>query len=84
LRDTLTAKKQRKKAGKPLDLQREEEYHGGVTFWSPSKFKQAHEHEAEKQYQEEQERLAKLNRKELQAAAMTAAGAFLRMWKFSV
>ncbi|KAF1969495.1 hypothetical protein BU23DRAFT_427955, partial [Bimuria novae-zelandiae CBS 107.79] len=32
LRDALTAKKQRKNAGKPLDLHREEEYHGGATF----------------------------------------------------
>ncbi|KAF1972568.1 hypothetical protein BU23DRAFT_467873, partial [Bimuria novae-zelandiae CBS 107.79] len=65
LRDTLTAKKQRKNAGKPLNLQREEEYHSSATFWSPSKFERAREREAEKQHQEEQERLAKLNRKEL-------------------
>ncbi|KAF1980473.1 hypothetical protein BU23DRAFT_444793, partial [Bimuria novae-zelandiae CBS 107.79] len=50
LRDALTAKKQRKNAGKPLDLQREEEYHGGTTFWSPSKFERAREREAEKQH----------------------------------
>jgi hypothetical protein len=68
LRDALTAKKQRKNAGKPLDLQREEEYHGSATFCSPSKFERAREREAEKQHQEEQERLAKLNIKELQAA----------------
>jgi hypothetical protein len=67
LRDALNAKKQRKNAGKPLDLQREEEYHGSATFWSPSKFEQTREREAEKQHQEEQERLAKLNRKKLQA-----------------
>jgi hypothetical protein len=69
LRDALTTKKQRKNADKPLDLQREEEYHGGATFWSPSKFERARERKAEKQHQEEQEKLAKLNRKELQAAA---------------
>ncbi|KAF1828973.1 hypothetical protein BDW02DRAFT_651685 [Decorospora gaudefroyi] len=45
LRDALTAKKQRKSAGKPLDLQREEEYHGGATFWSPSKFERAQKEE---------------------------------------
>jgi hypothetical protein len=69
LRDTLTAKKQRKNAGKPLDLQREEKYHGGAIFWSPSKFERVREREVEKQHQEEQERLAKLNKKEFQAAA---------------
>jgi hypothetical protein len=69
LGDALTAKKQRKNAGKPLGLQRKEEYHSGATFWSPSKFERACEHEVEKQHQEEQERLAKSNKKELQAAA---------------
>jgi hypothetical protein len=69
LRDALTAKKQRKNAGKPLDLQRKGKYHGGAIFWSPSKFERAREREVEKQHQEEQERLAKLNKKELQAAA---------------
>jgi hypothetical protein len=49
LRDTLTAKKQRKTAGKPLNLQHKESYHSGATFWLPSKFKRAREHEAEKQ-----------------------------------
>ncbi|KAF1965175.1 hypothetical protein BU23DRAFT_386812, partial [Bimuria novae-zelandiae CBS 107.79] len=46
LRDTLTTKKQRKNASKPLNLQREEEYYGGATFWSPSKFERAREREA--------------------------------------
>jgi hypothetical protein len=72
LRDALTTKKQRKNLSKPLDLQRKEEYHGGATFWSPSKFKQAREREAEKQHREEQERLAKSNRKELQAVRYEA------------
>jgi hypothetical protein len=65
----LTAKKQCKNAGKPLDLQRKEKYYGRAIFWSPSKFKRAREREVERQHQEEQERLAKLNKKELQAAA---------------
>jgi hypothetical protein len=69
LRDALTTRRQRKNLSKPLDLQRKEEYHGGATFWLPSKFEQAREREAEKQHREEQERLAKSNRKELQAAA---------------
>jgi hypothetical protein len=68
LRDALTAKKQRKNASKPLDLQREEEYYSSANFWLPSKFERAGEREAEKQHQEEQKRLAKSNRKELQAA----------------
>jgi hypothetical protein len=69
LRDTLTAKKQRKAAGKPLSLQHEESYHGGATFWSPSKFERARERETEKQQRDEAEAAAKSSKRELQAAA---------------
>jgi hypothetical protein len=69
LRDALTAKKQRKNADKPLDLWYEKKYHSGATFWCPSKFESARDCKVKKQCQEEQERLAELNKKELQAAA---------------
>jgi hypothetical protein len=64
LRDTLTAKKQCKAAGKPLNLQHEESYHGGTTFWLPSKFKRVREREAEKQQRDEAEAAAKLSKRE--------------------
>jgi uncharacterized protein YndB with AHSA1/START domain len=69
LREALNNKKKRKDRGKRLDLQREDLYHGGATFWSPRKIRQARAREAEKQQQEEAEAAAKATRKELQAAA---------------
>jgi hypothetical protein len=50
-------------------LQHKESYHSSATFWSPSKFKRAHEHEAEKQQRDEAEAAAKFSKRELQAAA---------------
>jgi hypothetical protein len=69
LREALDNKKKCKDCGKRLDLQREDSYHGGATFWSPRKICQAQAREAEKQQQEEAEAAAKATRKELQAAA---------------
>jgi hypothetical protein len=66
LREALEDKKNR---GKRLKLQREDSYHGGATFWSPRKIRQARAHELEKQQQEEAEIAARASRKELQAAA---------------
>jgi hypothetical protein len=69
LREALDDKKKRKDRGKRLDLQREDSYHSGATFWSPHKIRQARARELEKQQQEEAEIAARANRKELQAAA---------------
>jgi hypothetical protein len=69
LREALNDKKKRKDCGKRLDLQREDSYHGGATFWSPHKIRQAWARELEKQQQEEAEIAARATRKELQAAA---------------
>jgi hypothetical protein len=69
LREALEDKKKRKGRGKRLNLQREDLYHGGATFWSPRKIRQAWAHELEKQQQEEGEIAARASRKELQTAA---------------
>jgi hypothetical protein len=69
LREALDNKKKRNDRGKRLDLQREDSYHGGATFWSPRKIRQARARELEKQQQEEAEIAARASRKELQAAA---------------
>jgi hypothetical protein len=69
LQDVLNDKKKRKDRDKRLDLQREDSYHGGATFWSPRKIRQARAHELEKQQQEEAEIAARATQKELQAAA---------------
>jgi hypothetical protein len=47
LQDVLNDKKKRKDRGKRLDLQREDFYHGGATFWSPRKIRQARARELE-------------------------------------
>jgi ribosomal protein L22 len=68
-REALDDKKKRKERCKRLNLQREDSYHGGATFWSPQNIRQARARELEKQQQEEAEIAARANRKELQAAA---------------
>jgi transposase-like protein len=65
LPEALDNKKKRKDRSKCLDLQREDLYHGGATFWSPHKIRQAWARELEKQQQEEAEIAARANRKEL-------------------
>jgi hypothetical protein len=47
LREALNNKKKRKDRGKRLNLQRENSYHGGATFWSPHKIRQARARELE-------------------------------------
>jgi hypothetical protein len=50
-------------------LQQREEYHDGAVFWSLRNLREACTQEAVVQQQEQKEQLAKVNRKELQAAA---------------
>jgi hypothetical protein len=50
-------------------LQQRKEYHAGAVFWSPCKIREARACEAVLQQQEHEDKLAKANRKELQAAA---------------
>jgi hypothetical protein len=69
LREAATLKQKHKQPSKALDLRRKESYHGGATFWSLRKMREARVCEVEKQQQEEAEIAVKANRKELQAAA---------------
>ncbi|KAF1358312.1 hypothetical protein EJ07DRAFT_74137, partial [Lizonia empirigonia] len=41
LKEALINERQRRKRGKALPLEAEEEYHGGAVFWSPRKVKEA-------------------------------------------
>jgi hypothetical protein len=50
-------------------MRRKESYHGGATFWSPRKMREARARKVEKQQQEEAEIAVKANRRELQATA---------------
>jgi hypothetical protein len=50
-------------------MRRKESYHGGATFWSPRKMREARAREVEKQQQEEAEIAVKAKRRELQATA---------------
>tara|TARA_R110002003_G_scaffold2091_4_gene24026 strand:+ start:996 stop:1595 length:600 start_codon:yes stop_codon:yes gene_type:complete len=69
LRDALLTKKRQNKKGKALDLQQRQEYHGGATFWSPRKIREARYREKVLQQEKEEEQLAKAEAKELQQAA---------------
>ena len=57
LRAVIGTRQKHKKKSKVLNLQQQEEYHGGATLWSPSKIEAAREREATKQRDEEEERL---------------------------
>ena len=46
LTHALAARKKRKKKSKTMDLQQADEYHGGATFWSPKKLREARAREA--------------------------------------
>jgi hypothetical protein len=51
-------------------LQQCKEYHAGAVFWSPRKIREVQAHETVLQQQQEHEdKVAKANRNELQAAA---------------
>jgi flagellar biosynthesis GTPase FlhF len=50
-------------------LQQCKEYHAGAVFWSPRKIREVQAHETVLQQQEHEDKVAKANRNELQAAA---------------
>jgi hypothetical protein len=68
LREALTVKRRCKKCSKQLNLQQHKEYHAGAVFWSPCKIREAQARETVLQQQEHEDKLAKANRNELQAA----------------
>ncbi|KAF1923392.1 uncharacterized protein M421DRAFT_75584, partial [Didymella exigua CBS 183.55] len=66
LKEALINERQRRKQGKALPLEADEEYHGGAAFWSPSK-------KAEAARVREEQRQDKLKAVEARRAARTAA-----------
>jgi hypothetical protein len=59
LKEALINEKKRRKRGKALPLEAEEEYHGGAVFWSPRKVKEARDRQLQQGLEEEQQRLQK-------------------------
>jgi len=54
LTQALINERQRRKRGKALPLEAEEEYHGGPKFWSPRKVKEARDRQLQQGLEEEQ------------------------------
>jgi hypothetical protein len=68
LRESLATKKKRNKHGKKLDLQGDGSDHGGAVWSSPRSFKRAYERQAQREQAQEEEKLRKVNMKELKAS----------------
>jgi hypothetical protein len=68
LRESLDTKKKRKKHGKKLDFHREGSYHGGAEWSSLRSFKRAYERQVQREQAQEEEKLRKINMKELKAS----------------
>jgi hypothetical protein len=54
LKEALINERQRRKRGRALPLEAEEEYHGGAVFWSPRKVKEARDRQLQQGLEEEQ------------------------------
>jgi hypothetical protein len=54
LMQALINERQRRKRGKALPLEAEEDYHGGAKFWSPRKVKEARDRQLQQGLEEEQ------------------------------
>ncbi|KAF1362955.1 hypothetical protein EJ07DRAFT_163521 [Lizonia empirigonia] len=54
LKEALINERQRRKRGKALSLEAEEEYHGGAVFWSPRKVKEARDRQLQQGLEEEE------------------------------
>ncbi|KAF1955039.1 hypothetical protein CC80DRAFT_416545, partial [Byssothecium circinans] len=54
LKEALINERQRRKRGRALPLEAEEEYHGGAVFWSPRKVKEARDRQHQQGLEEEQ------------------------------
>jgi hypothetical protein len=68
LKESLAIKKKRNKHGKKLILHREGSYHGGAEWLSLRSFKRAYERQAQREQAQEEEKLRKVNLKELKAS----------------
>jgi hypothetical protein len=69
LRASLATKNKRKRHGKRLPLTSDESVGGGAIFWSPQKVDEARGKQAEIEEDERQEKLKKVEMKELRAAS---------------
>jgi hypothetical protein len=54
LKEALVNERQRRKRGRALPLEADEEYHGGAIFWSPRKVKEARDRQLQQELEEEQ------------------------------
>jgi hypothetical protein len=68
LRHTLVNKTMHKRKGKPLPLELDKNWHGGAVFWSPHRMKKAAKLLAQKEQEEEAEKLQKATNKKLREA----------------
>jgi hypothetical protein len=68
LRYALVNKKMHKKKGKPLSLELDKDWHGGAVFWSPHRIDKVAKLLAQKEQEEEAEKLQKATNKELREA----------------
>jgi hypothetical protein len=64
----LCTKEKRSKHGKRMDLRRDDENNEGAEWWSPRSFKRAGERQAQRQQAEEEEKLRKVDMKELKTS----------------
>jgi hypothetical protein len=68
LRHVLVNKKMQKKKSKLLPLELDKDWHGGAVFWSPHRMDKAAKLLAQKEQEEEAEKLQKATNKELREA----------------
>ena len=62
LKEALLVKKKHKKKSHTLQLNRQEEYHGGAHFWSPRKVQQARDDNVIREQEKQQQQLQKAER----------------------
>jgi hypothetical protein len=69
LKEALLVKKKHKKKSHTLQLNRQEDYHGGAVFWSPRKVRQARDDNVVRQQEKQQQQLQKAEISQLREQA---------------
>jgi hypothetical protein len=69
LREALVIQKKRSKRGRPLPLDRPDEYHSRAVFWSPYSVQQARDRQHQKDVEEQQIQLQKSEQAEARQAS---------------
>ncbi|OAG06030.1 uncharacterized protein CC84DRAFT_1068720, partial [Paraphaeosphaeria sporulosa] len=69
LREALVIQKRHSTRGRPLPLDRSDEYHGGAVFWSPHSIQRARDRQHQKETDEEQLRRQKADQAEARRAS---------------